>query len=280
MADNHEIAENTASAGPGTPANLSSSRGILLPRIAISVVIGVLLILVIFLYQQSRTRAEKLAEETRAREKADLRVSQTEESLAQKLSRINQLENKLTESDQQRLKLAESFSRLDKAHAQMAEQLKASQTEEKMLRDRLREELQSLSEARKKNDEERKTEKMLFSKIEKLMDERVSLKEKLAQLQASAPASVEIPQLVVSEEKQYSAALRGTILAVNRHYNFVVFNLGAKDGVKVGDKFFIFDYNRKVGEALVRRVLPGMTVAGIKQSTGGIRKNFTVILHD
>jgi len=280
MADNHEIAENTASAGPGTPANLSSSRGILLPRIAISVVIGVLLILVIFLYQQSRTRAEKLAEETRAREKADLRVSQTEESLAQKLSRINQLENKLTESDQQRLKLAESFSRLDKAHAQMAEQLKASQTEEKMLRDRLREELQSLSEARKKNDEERKTEKMLFSKIEKLMDERVSLKEKLAQLQASAPASVEIPQLVVSEEKQYSAALRGTILAVNRHYNFVVFNLGAKDGVKVGDKFFIFDYNRKVGEALVRRVLPGMTVADIKQSTGGIRKNFTVILHD
>jgi len=35
-----------------------------------------------------------------------------------------------------------------------------------------------------------------------------------------------------------------------------------------------------VGEALVRRVLPTMTVADIKQSTGGIRKNFTVILHD
>ena len=280
MPDNNEVTENTPPAEIEKIKDSSSSRGVLIPRIIISVVIGGLLVLVIFFYLRAQTRAGKLAAETQAREKADLRISQAEKDLAQKLTQINQLENKLTESDQSQRKLAERFSQLDKDHVQLTEQLKASQAEQKMLRELLQEEQKSLGEARKKIDEERKTEKMLFAKIEKLMNEKVSLKEKLAQLQSSAPDSVNIPQLVVSEDKQYSAALRGTVLAVNRRYNFVVFNLGGKDGVKVGDRFLIFNYNRKVGEAVVRRVLPTMTVADIKQSTGGIKKNFTVILHD
>ncbi len=280
MPDNNEVTENTSPAAAEEIKDSPASRGLLLPRIIISVIIGGLLVLVIFFYLRAQSRAEKLARETQAREKANLRISQVEGELTQRLDRINQLENKLTESDQLRQKLAERFSQLDKVHVQLTEQLKSSQAEQKMLRERLQEEQKSLVEARKKNDEERKTEKMLFAKIEKLMNEKVSLQEKLVQLQSSAPASVNIPQLVVSEDKQYSASLRGTILAVNRRYNFVVFDLGGKDGVKVGDRFFVFDYNRKVGEVLVRRVLPSMTVADIKQSIGGIKKNFTVILHD
>ena len=280
MPENNEVEENTTPAAIEEIKESPSSRGILLPRIIISVIIGGLLVLVIFFYQRAQSRGERLARETQARDKADLRISQVEGELTQRLDRINQLENKLTESDQRRQKLAERFSQLDKVQVQLTEQLKSALSEQKMLRERLQEEQKSLVEARRKNDEERKTEKMLFSKIEKLMNEKVSLQEKMAQLKASSPAQVNMPQLVVSEDKQYSAALRGTILAVNRRYNFVVFDQGSKDGVKVGDKFFIFDYNRKVGEALVRRVLPTMTVADIKQSTGGIRKNFTVTLHD
>lgn len=280
MPDNNEVEQNTPAAEPEVPADSASSRRALLPRIIISVIIGGLLALVIFFFLRVQTRTEKLAAETDARQKADLRVSQIERDLTQKLKENNQLRNKLTESDQSSRELAERFSELDKDHVRLSEQLKSSLAEQKMLRDRLRDEQKSLAEARRNFNEERKTEKLLFAKIEKLMNEKVSLKEKLAKLQSSAPASVDIPPVVVSEDRQYSVSLRGTILAVNHRYNFVVFNRGGEDGVKAGDKFFIFDHHQKVGEALVRRVLPSMTVADIKQSTGGIRKNFTVFLHD
>ena len=280
MPDNNEVEENSTPTKTEEITDSPPSRGELLPRIIISVIIGGLLVLAIFFYLRAQTRGEKLAAETRSREKADLRINQIEKDLSQKLDRINQLENTLDDSNQRGRKLAERFSQLDKDHVRLTEQFKSSQAEQKMLKERLEEERKSLVEARKQINEERKTEKILFTKIEKLMNEKVSLQEKMAQLQTSSPTQVDIPKLVVSENKQYSAALQGTIMAVNRRYNFVVFNLGGKDGVRVGSRFFIFDYNRKVGEALVRRVLPTMAVADIKQSTGGIRKNFTVSLHD
>jgi hypothetical protein len=60
--------------------------------------------------------------------------------------------------------------------------------------------------------------------------------------------------------------LEGKVLVINKEYNFVVINLGAKDGVAVGDEFSIFHINKFVGDVKIEKVHESMAAAGFQTS--------------
>jgi hypothetical protein len=59
-----------------------------------------------------------------------------------------------------------------------------------------------------------------------------------------------------------STALEGKLLVVNKDYNFVVINLGTKDGISVGQMFTVYSGDKEVGDIKVEKVHDSMSAAG------------------
>lgn len=60
---------------------------------------------------------------------------------------------------------------------------------------------------------------------------------------------------------QAAKPLEGKVLVVNRDFNFVVVNLGSKDGVKVGDQFSLWREGKAVAKAQVEKIYDAMAAA-------------------
>lgn len=261
--------------------NSEPSSSIPLFRIIGLVLIGLLLAGVIFLFLRTRNQTARLREEIQKNESAGLRMEDMEKSMSRHLSRINELQNELNAASGKRDELQTKLTSLEADRARLETQLESSKNYQKTLQERLRTEEATLARLQTRFDEERATQKMLFSKIERLMEEKSNLREKIAKLEKGT-ASVTMPRLVVGHDLPSPPSPEGTILAVNRRYDFVVFNLGGEDGVKVGDHFSVFDHDQKIGELVARRVLSSLTVADIvtEETQRRLRKNFSVILHE
>jgi len=59
-----------------------------------------------------------------------------------------------------------------------------------------------------------------------------------------------------------STALEGKLLVVNKDYNFVVINLGTKDGISVGQIFTVYSGDKEAGDIKVEKVHDSMSAAG------------------
>lgn len=250
-------------------------------RIIGPVLIGLLLVVIIFLFLRTRSQSARVREEIQKNESTGLRMEDMEQNMSRHLSRINELQNELNTTAAKRDQFQSEVTSLKTDQARLETQLENSQNYQKTLQERLRTEEATLARLQTKFDEERVTQKMLFSKIERLMEEKSTLKEQIAKL-GKGTSAVTMPRLVVSQEQPSPPSLEGTILAVNRRYDFVVFNLGGEDGVKAGDHFAVYDHEQKVGELVARRVLSSLTVADIvaEETRRKLRKNFSVTLHE
>ena len=60
--------------------------------------------------------------------------------------------------------------------------------------------------------------------------------------------------------------LTGKVLVVNKDYNFVVLNLGSKDGVKIGSAFAVYRDTQYLGDVKVEKVHDSMAAAGFVSS--------------
>jgi DNA repair exonuclease SbcCD ATPase subunit len=70
---------------------------------------------------------------------------------------------------------------------------------------------------------------------------------------------------VVKENKEVEPAekgVEGKVLVVNKEYNFVVINLGSKDGVGLGQVFSIYRGNSYLGDVKVEKLHDSMAAAG------------------
>lgn len=79
---------------------------------------------------------------------------------------------------------------------------------------------------------------------------------------------VQLEKIVVAPNTQEapaalsaSAPLEGKVLVVNREYDFIVINLGQKDGVNLGDAFEVLRKDKSLGQAKVEEVRDTMSVA-------------------
>lgn len=106
------------------------------------------------------------------------------------------------------------------------------------------------------------------AEISRLEAEKADLEIKLKSQQAvqAQPQGVELGKIVVGQEpapaKTASSSLEGKLLVINKEYNFVVINLGNKDGVEVGDLFSVYRKDKYIGDVRVEKVHESMSAAG------------------
>jgi len=77
----------------------------------------------------------------------------------------------------------------------------------------------------------------------------------------------EVPVVEEAEKKEKevknisSDEKKGTILVVNKDYNYVVVNLGSSEGIRLGDLFSIYHKNKYIGDVKVAKVHDSLSAA-------------------
>lgn len=69
-------------------------------------------------------------------------------------------------------------------------------------------------------------------------------------------------EVTVKEEKPLLSNLEGKVLVINKEYDFVVINLGGKDGINTGDALSVFRDEKYIGDIKVEKVHDSMSSAG------------------
>lgn len=96
-------------------------------------------------------------------------------------------------------------------------------------------------------------------------------KEKVKEPAKSVTQVKESPKVSAVSTQAEAASVQGggKVLVVNKDYNFVVINLGAKDGVSIGDVFSVAHAGKYLGDVKVEKVHDTMAAAGFM--TQGMR---------
>ena len=77
------------------------------------------------------------------------------------------------------------------------------------------------------------------------------------------------PESVKAESAKPSESLQaGRVLLVNRKFNFVVMNVGLKQGLKAGDQFTVLDGEAKVAKVEVEKLYDDFAAAKILEQFG------------
>ncbi|MEW6101439.1 MAG: hypothetical protein AB1481_04010 [Candidatus Omnitrophota bacterium] len=216
-----------------------------------------------------QSQLKELNEKQKVTEKNLEESSRAATELRSKVQELRQQIDVLSE-DLQKEKIAkqESLTKLELLKVDLEEQRVSRQDLEK-----------KLSQA---EDGVRKAQ----SQLKELDNQKKTLEAKLKEIEAQNQG-VELGQIVVTPEtapavvqkETQSAApitskaakystppaalgLEGKVLVVNKDYNFVVINLGTKDGVAIADTFALYHSNRYLGDVKVEKIHDSMAAAG------------------
>ncbi|MDP8235162.1 MAG: hypothetical protein P9M08_02135 [Candidatus Erginobacter occultus] len=265
-AENSPKPETPASDGRPGPA-----------RIIFPVVIGLLIVAAIALFAKTRSQSAKLEEEARARQIAQEQAADLERDLSDRLRELNDISDQLRMTEAVRGQLQEEVVELRAGRTQLQSRVETLQNQNESLDERLQAEQASLAELRQDFQESRDAQKRYLEQIEKLLEDKSELQDRLARKPA-----VDMPGLLVTDGREDFPALRGTILKVNSDYDFVVINRGSGDGVVAGVRFRVLDDDQEVGEVTATRVLPDMTVADINPALTHrqLKTGFTVLVDE
>ncbi|OGX15428.1 MAG: hypothetical protein A2166_04860 [Omnitrophica WOR_2 bacterium RBG_13_41_10] len=190
-------------------------------------------------------------------EESKNKISVLEAQLQETQGRLETLNNDLTQEKNAR---QESLAQL--------EQLKGDLEKQKSFSSDLQNKLSQAQEEVKKAQ----------AQLSELMTKRAELESKLKELEAQVK-KVELGTIVVdsgstsagtvsatptASKKQTEAVsvkLEGKILVVNKEYNFIVINLGSKDGINIGDIFSVYHDNKYLGDVTVGKLHDAMASA-------------------
>ncbi|MDD5409150.1 MAG: hypothetical protein PHC71_03560 [Candidatus Omnitrophica bacterium] len=239
-----------------------------------------------YLFQNERIKSEKLqlqVDELTARERI------IEDKLEASKKNVSELMIKLQENKDRIATITEELDKEKSARQEALnelEQIKADIEQQKISRQDLE---GKLSQAQ---DDGRKLKEQL-----KIMEQQKDeLRTKIKNLETSA-SGVELGKVVVNSEvaeptkvdssKKATPALKnvnppvaepakekgkkdlpqvkpleGKVTVVNKEYDFVVINLGEKDGVSKGDQFSIYREGKIIGDIKVEKVHESMSAAG------------------
>jgi len=127
--------------------------------------------------------------------------------------------------------------------------------------------------------------KKFQAQLKTLEGKKVELENKIKQMEEAKSEKVELGTIVVEQQEEApalpqsaktpattkitpakakpsgSSALEGKVLVVNKDYNFVVINLGSRDGVNTNDLFSIYRKNKYIGDIKVEKVHDSMSAA-------------------
>ena len=207
----------------------------------------------------------------------NLRVQQriAESKLEESKRTITELESKLADTRGQAEKLSVALEE-ERSGREGAMEAITRLTEELQAQKRLKSDLEAVLKQSQGDLEKIKTE------LKKLQSEKEALEGRMRELGVPFPG-VELGKIIVSPEAGTGASavtaegpaevtviettavasgLEGTILVVNKDYNFAVINMGSKDGLEIGDTFSVFHEDKYIGDVKVEKLHDSMAAAG------------------
>ena len=191
------------------------------------------------------------------------RVTKAKEALEQQLTGANQKAQELADQVAQEKRarealtseLADSRSELDDARQEATEsreRLEAERRAKLGLTEDLAKAKQSYQALNNELTTLRQAKEALEKRVKEMLAARAREAEKIVVTPQSAPAPA-------------PGSMQGKVLVVNREFNFIVLNLGAKDGVKPGSRFTVMRGNKPVGTAEVEKLYDNMAAANLVQ---------------
>jgi len=254
-----------------------------------SIIIFILLILVslsfagagFYLLQKEKTRSLNLQEEL---DGLKIKYDAAETRLGEYKKTISQLELKLKDAQTNIDTLTSSLEQETKAKQEVLDQvvqLKVDLEKQKGLRTDLE---TKLTKSQKDVEKVQAQLKEMESKKAQLETQIKDLEAQAQQAQGQQQTQaqgVELGTIVVGsedngvsgqaagstsreqpkEKARVSSLLEGKVLVVNKDYNFVVINLGSKDGVNAGDVFVLYHNNKYIGDIKVEKIHESMSAA-------------------
>jgi len=251
-------------------------------KIKSPIVIFIILILVslsfagtaFFLLQKEKTKNLSLQEEL---DSLKIKHNAAETRLEEYKKTISRLDLKLKDAQTNIDTLSSTLEQETKAKQEALDQVQ--QLEEDFQQQKgLRANLEIKLEQTQKNTERAQAQlKEIESKKAEL---EAKIKDLEAQSQQAQAQGVELGTIVVGPEgssvsagqtkgKAVTSSLEGKVLVINKDYNFVVINIGSKDGVSAGDVFALYHNNKYIGDIKVGKIHESMSAADF--TSGSIR---------
>jgi hypothetical protein len=188
---------------------------------------------------QIDTLNNELQKEKAARTQDLARLEQTRQELEQQKSSRWDLENRVNLAQQDTRKAVDRLKELDSKKRELESKVKELEFKVKDL--------------------EARSQRVELGKIVVSPETIESISPPQEKTEIIQPQPME-----AKKEMSVKAAqgLVGSILIINRDYNFAVINLGSKDGVNLADVFSVYHNNNYLGDIKVEKVHDSMSAAG------------------
>ncbi|TFE66606.1 hypothetical protein A7Q09_09755 [Methylacidiphilum sp. Yel] len=191
--------------------------------------------------EELKKTSEQLEESKVLLERTSKHLEEVKAELAQERERAQKLDNDLKETQSQLADLQQK----SESSSSMANQHKS--------------ELDALTA---KLEEEKKANQEASEKIENLVKEKLALEDSIARLtnelnkfKQASPA--------VARAVSMRTGIRGKVVSVNRNWNFVVLNIGEKDGLVENGELEVFRNKQFLGKIKIVSTEPSTAVADI-----------------
>ncbi len=232
---------------------------------------------VFYLFQQEQAKGIKLQEDL---DEIKARYTIAEEKVKESESALKQLDLQLQDSKNKVDTLVAELKQeqeAKKAAQDQLEQVRSDLITQKSLRVKLESELNLAQNALNKTQ----------AQLKELEGKRDLLETKIGTLEQKTQkedSGVELGTIVVAPDAQTTAltlakpvtqkstvaatqkssvsSSEGKVLVVNKEYNFAVINLGSKDGVAIGDIFYVYHSNKYIGDITLEKIHDSMAAAG------------------
>jgi peptidoglycan hydrolase CwlO-like protein len=213
--------------------------------------------------QKAKSLRESVATALNARDDAERRRAAEQKELKTREANVTTAMSKVTDNEGKVAKAEADLVKLQTEKAELQTKLQAAQTEVTSLQSRVEEAgakpsenpgAPSLTELQAQLDEAR-------HQLENAEHENTFLSEKIRNAQESTTR--------LEEEKKHRSAgaakagVRGIVLAVNQAYNFVVLNLGGRQGVEPNAEMLVFREGTMIGKIRVSSVEPSTAIGDI-----------------
>jgi predicted nucleic acid-binding Zn-ribbon protein len=240
------------------------------PKNIITLSVALLGLAVVFAFlnaQKTKSLRDNLANATAARDDLARRQAAEQKDLKGREAAVAAAMTKVTENESKIAKAESDLVQLQTEKSDLQTKLQSAQTEVSSLQSRVEEAgakpsdnpgAPSLAELQAQLDEAR-------HQLESAERENGFLSEKIHSTQErSAQLEEERKRRLPSAGK---AGLRGTILAVNQAYNFVVLNLGGRQGVEPNAEMLVLRDGTLIGKIRVSSVEPSTAIGDIVTSS-------------
>ncbi|MBI3615513.1 MAG: hypothetical protein HY211_03235 [Candidatus Omnitrophica bacterium] len=180
------------------------------------------------------------------------------------------LEGQLKDTMSQAKDLAQQFAQEKKARESLTTELaqtrrdltdrneQVSNTEKE--KENLTEDLAKAKQSYQALSNELTTLRQAKEALERRVKEMLSLQAQEAEKIVVKPTRSTNTDLIPAPS-QSSSPLEGKVLVVNRDFNFVVVNLGSKEGLKIGDQLSLWRGGKAIGKAQVEKLYETMSAA-------------------